>query len=520
MLAIQSKSLNRIIRFAAAVVILFGVCPLAHAQTMDAERLKTNLDIVREKSALRMSTDSLKVILWSDSLTSKINKGFHSDSLNLSNRIDSLRNLRLPTDKLTTRLDSLRSKRDNLVSEVNEKRTQLISATQSRVDKWRSAIEEKISTGSPVGNKLTEIDPVTGKISEGISGLNDELSISSLSIPDLEGLNENIPGIDIPDLPELSTESFKDLGLSPDLADINEELNLDALDKVQNIQSGLGIDEGLGSLQGIQDNPDLAIESAVERIDEIGALKEELQGVDVLKQNEAVELAQKLQDPAAVQEELKEMAVQKAVDHFAGKEAVLQEAMNKLAKYKAKYESLSSLSDIKKLPKNVMKGKSFRERFLPGVALQFLKNENLLLDVNPYAGYRITGRLTGGLGWNQRIGYSLDEHYFTSASEIYGPRFYSEVRTWRGFIVRGEFEVMNTEVPASISRVAVGEGGREWVRTAFVGIKRDYRFFKSVKGTAFLMFSVYNDHRKSPYGDVVNSRFGFEFPMKKKERGQ
>jgi hypothetical protein len=78
---------------------------------------------------------------------------------------------------------------------------------------------------------------------------------------------------------------------------------------------------------------------------------------------------------------------------------------------------------------------------------------------------------------------------------------------------------MNSNIPPTIQRVLNDTKERDWVKTAFLGIKKDYRFLKNVKGTAFVMCSIYNDHRKSPYGDVVNSRFGFEFPLKKKKQG-
>lgn len=43
-----------------------------------------------------------------------------------------------------------------------------------------------------------------------------------------------------------------------------------------------------------------------------------------------------------------------------------------------------------------------------------------------------------------------------------------------------------------------------------------YRFIKSIKGTALVMVHLYNPAHKSPYAVVLNVRFGFEFPTKKK----
>jgi len=52
----------------------------------------------------------------------------------------------------------------------------------------------------------------------------------------------------------------------------------------------------------------------------------------------------------------------------------------------------------------------------------------------------------------------------------------------------------------------------------FSWFKKEYRLVKNVKGTAFVMFNLYNPEHKSPYGDVLNTRFGFEFPLKKNLR--
>ncbi|HEY8935112.1 MAG TPA: hypothetical protein VIM65_07820 [Cyclobacteriaceae bacterium] len=60
------------------------------------------------------------------------------------------------------------------------------------------------------------------------------------------------------------------------------------------------------------------------------------------------------------------------------------------------------------------------------------------------------------------------------------------------------------------------EQKRDWVWSAFMGMKKNYRFLKHVNGYTAIMVNLYNPLHKSPYGDIVNMRIGFEFPMKKK----
>lgn len=77
---------------------------------------------------------------------------------------------------------------------------------------------------------------------------------------------------------------------------------------------------------------------------------------------------------------------------------------------------------------------------------------------------------------------------------------------------------MNTFVPPYIKTIPVDPGSREWVGGAFVGMKKDYTLYKKVKGTAMVMLRLFDPDRKSPYADVVNARFGFELPMRKKAK--
>jgi len=55
-----------------------------------------------------------------------------------------------------------------------------------------------------------------------------------------------------------------------------------------------------------------------------------------------------------------------AVDHFAGKQEQLKQAMDQMSKYKQKYESVQSIEELPKRPPHAMRGKPFYERLVPG----------------------------------------------------------------------------------------------------------------------------------------------------------
>ncbi len=99
--------------------------------------------------------------------------------------------------------------------------------------------------------------------------------------------------------------------------------------------------------------------------------------------------------------QLVDMAKKEAVNHFAGKEQVLMGAMDKMSKYKQKYNSVNSLKDLKdEKPHNELRNKPLRERLVPALTLQFQSWRDLMLDINPSMGYKLNSHMVVGLGWN------------------------------------------------------------------------------------------------------------------------
>jgi hypothetical protein len=134
-------------------------------------------------------------------------------------------------------------------------------------------------------------------------------------------------------------------------------------------------------------------------------------------------------------------------------------------------------------------------------------------------GYRVTGKLTAGLGWNQRWAMNWSQKNFVHDGRVYGPRGFVEYRLPRGFGVRVEGEWMNSIVPPHA--VSNGDGTRQWVFSSMTGLKKEYKFFGRVKGFTIVQFDLVRlikPNHNSPYADVVNTRFGFEFPIRKKVR--
>jgi hypothetical protein len=234
--------------------------------------------------------------------------------------------------------------------------------------------------------------------------------------------------------------------------------------------------------------------------------------------NEHTEFVQQIKNPDSLKEVAMTEAKEIAVDHFAGREEQLKQAMETLSKYKSKYPNLNSISEVAR-PPNEMKGKSWTERMVPGLSMQIQKKrQGLLLDFNPYVGYKLTSKMSAGVGWNQRWAYQLGRTRINSHGSIYGPRVFGEFKMWRGFSPRGEVELMNSNSKKLTGSHVVDHTVRGWVWGAFVGIRKEYDLIKNLKGTVMMMARIYNSDW--PYSDVLNVRFGVEFPQTKPKRNR
>ena len=246
-----------------------------------------------------------------------------------------------------------------------------------------------------------------------------------------------------------------------------------------------------------------------------------IEGIDELQKQSGIidQHTTKFDDfknPAKGKKKAVELAKKAAVDHFDGKQEKLKAAMEKISKYKQKYSSVSSIKDLPKRPPNVMKGKPFIERLVPGLYFQCQQKNMYLLDVNPYVGYRISGRFTTGAGWNQRYAYDKPSRSFDTRARIFGPRAFVDFKLGKGFIAHVESESMNGFVPSTL-RGNPDTGRKEWVWSFMTGIKKEYKIYKNLKGTALIQYNLFNRYYKAPYVDRLNSRVGFEYSIKKKK---
>jgi hypothetical protein len=410
----------------------------------------------------------------------------------MQHQIDSLNSLKVPNNSVTHKLDSLNQTRQKIEADFSEKVGQLKSKTIGKLDKIEMTPEMK----GPVGEFTQKIN--------GFSVANNglvkipALQVPGYSLPKIDGLG-NLPSTDkiagLGNLPKIQTP----LGNVSDVTKQVEGLGSD----IKNISQG--------NLSEVKDIPKAA-EAQVGKIAGVDELQKQSGIADGYKQRLGT-----LNDAGAMKQQGMDLAKKEAVNHFAGKEKELKTAMDKMSKYKSKYSSVSSVKNLPKRPPNAMKGKPFIERVVPGVFLQFQLKNAWLFDLNPYAGYKLSGRFIPGIGWNQRFVYDNKASVWFSRSRIYGPRVFIDFKVGKGFLLHLEQEAMNTYVPSRFHK-NTDLGKREWVWSTMIGMKKTYKIYKNLKGTVLIQYNLTNHYFKTPYLDKLNSRMGFEYVLKTRKK--
>ncbi len=442
-----------------------------------------------------------------DSLTGSYTKELtklQSSAAKYQSKIDSLTSLNLPTDKYKARLDSVTRKFANIQQDLKRKLEGLQKKATEKIKsiKYPPELEDKVSTlTKSIGN--LEVNTIEAKLPANLdiarlNGMKNSINLDGFG---------NVPQLNTPDLPKLD-------GLNKELSIPNPSTVLNDINGAEKLNEISGEAEALTdqvnkTTKDLNPNSiDKLAESKASELKEVTALKEASNELPI---NGAM-------SEKEMKEKLKEQAQKVAVDHFAGKQEQLKAAMEKISKYKQKHSNVKSIADVAERPRNEMKDKPFIERIIPGIGIRIQKKgDDLLVDFNPYVGYRFTTRITAGVGWNERVPYNIELNRYNPDARIFGPRVFGEFKLGKGFSPRLELEVMNTVVPSLSLTTPIDPTNREWVFGAFVGLKKEYKLFKRVKGTASVMTRLFDPDDKSPYADVLNVRFGFEFPLKRKK---
>lgn len=359
----------------------------------------------------------------------------------LQHRIDSITKLKVKDPGVAKSEAVLKHKLDSIKSAGPIKD---IKDAEQKLAKLESGMNGKLKGLEGKANKeLADLKKM------GVNTPN--LSLPNPSVPDLNAPNLNVPGVStsLPNinkgstlntnLPNVTTPSLGDAsipsnsfsvpGTSPGLNTNTSNLTNNILpnNELQNLEKDASqitkatgdISKAEGEMKNL--NPD-KLESTLEK--DAQNIKEVKQfSGEAMQAEQYKKMVEKWEsDPEYRKELAVTKAKEQAINHFAGQEKQLMAAMQQLTNVKKKYKDAEGVLDMFKRPANPMKGKPFIERLRPGFNLQYQYKNQSLIDFNPQVGYRISGRLTAGIGWNERWGYDFSKWTYVSQDHIYGPR--------------------------------------------------------------------------------------------------
>lgn len=462
-----------------------------------------SLKLNAQDSLLRAKQEQIDSVLsFKDRTLDSLSQGFKRklDSINsqtvlamkstqiivdrLNHTRDSLSKLSLPTSRVTGHIDSLKVVQDRIKA-----------AGRSKVEQTRKETSQRLgSLQLPPGSE-SEVNRLAGGILTYIPSGNmmPRIDAGSLGIPSGIPANTsyspNIPNKELQiKIPSIQSYQTKLQAQLKEANAIKSKANLGELEKI-----------GTSKLSGVK---------------EVSSLKGGQEKMDEMTKELAK--AKELDAGSSV----KEATAQ--VDHFKGQGDKLKASMGSVSQYKQKYKSLKSIYEIPKQKRNELKGAPWIERFVPGLNFFVQNNGHVLVDLNPYAGWRFNQHLMLSLGWNERIGIEHG-HVGTKPTErFYGPRASASYFWKHGFTFRLVPELMSayTPYPSNTNSPSQTEdGSRNWQWGIFAGIRKDFKIYRSVHGYSEILYNFLRYPGHNVYGDVVSFRLGIELNFKKKIKG-
>lgn len=323
--------------------------------------------------------------------------------------------------------------------------------------------------------------------------------------------------IEVTDLAEFSGSNAVN-NLSPGLDELKNSTHLqNDLPSMPTLQGGVpeevkqvmdqaaGIKEKLRSItedikevkeNGLErtENLDELAEESLKNLKEVKAIESQLSAAEKLKQAQQLEL-EKITNAQQIREQL---ASGKVADKVLASEEQVKAHMEKMAKYKKKFDQLPDIRYAPKLKPNAMKGRPLKERIVPGMLFQIVKSdETVSWFLAPEVLYKFSGKFSGGIAGVYRFQYTLSPKVIWD-NPLYGYKVIGQAKTWKSFYLRTEFERLNYFKPTGPT---IDPKGRYWDTNWLVGVGRTQRISNRINGHIWAFYNVNRDP-----SDIFNSR--------------
>jgi len=431
----------------------------------------------------------------------------------------------------------IKSRADSLQQKVNVV-GQKLSNAEKKIEGKADSLEQKATSAVNAAEKRVEskIKDATGE-NTSLPGV-DKMKVSSSDIPGVNAINEKLPATntnppidkaiksDIPGANELNIpKNLPDAQVIPDLKtpQVNQ-LKTEELNKVGNVSTELKGAEGKlgeaekyeGEIQKLKSGQEAAkleqdAQQQAENYAPVKDVKTQLdKSAELQKQQQ--ELIKKYTDKKLLREEINRKAKNVANDFMGEHAAQLQSAQAQLAKNKRPFGNVRNVKDAFKRRSDELDGRKFYQRLVPGITLQSYHNDVTSFLTGLQLGYRISPRLTGGVGFLSVIGFTDKYKYYVKSQDVFGSRGYFDMMIAKGFLAHAEFEALRLS-PVSTT-VQKNEVGKVNLYASYVGLGKRFKITRNIKGNVLGLYRI--DYNGSlPSISKVSVRVGFDYVFRK-----
>jgi hypothetical protein len=404
---------------------------------------------------------------------------------------DSLAALRLPTEVYTRKVDSL--------EQVFQSNYQKVVSLQTRVTQPLADLQKQLPPGAvPNTGPLTPLSGVDAPRPNALR-TSPEIPGSNIQLPnDLNEKARNVTKYPQQQLEKVqSSEPVRNLqSKATDANQFTDRAQAYTQDAQQLAQGNVG---------ELKEAPK-AIEAQALKVEGVADLQEQT-GALAEYQKAATE-----GNPEAIKAMGQEKLMEAATDHFAGQQEVLQNAMAYVTKVKGRHASVKSLAELKSKKiflANTLKGRSFQERFRPGLLLQVMNSKDTLhLHTFPTVSYKVSGAITVGVGGYYRVVELKKEWRLYQRDAWWGAIGFATVRVVRSFHLRGEIDAI------SVSNLGTtDQDDRHWRLRYLAGVQKDFRITRKFTGQVLFLHSFENK-LASTVPEKLHLRVGLTYTLK------
>jgi myosin heavy subunit len=438
------------------------------------------------------------------------------DVIYLPNQLERVHiNTQHSTDSISQSIANLNGKAQDVQRYTQNKTDSLQEKIIRSTTNLKNKAESELSGIADKGRDIPSVEKLQLP-----SGEKQIPSLSSVNSPDLSpNLKTNIPDTKALQIPSTN--------LNTDLKDVSLPQTTD-LDKISNIPGELkDIDGKLGEvenyqadLQNLQENDPENLnklseqaEQKLTEVSDVGAVSKEI-ARETEEQAKYEAMVQRYRDRKLLEEEISRKYKAVANDYVTQQAGKVQEAQKQLELSKYKPTRGKSVKDVFKKQSDELEDKKFYQRLVPGLNWQVYNKGFVSSDISLQVGYRLTPRLTSGIGMVYRVGFDKKFDSFVKGMNTFGGRVYMDMLVIKGMFVHGEFEALKQDASYKLN---TNEPISSRVYESNFGLGKRFNITRSIRGNIIAIYRV--EYRgELPAANKVNVRMGIDYVFRRPKK--